>query len=348
MARSYVSRCASLGVAALLVLAPFRARAQSDTESALAEALYRQARELMAAGKYSEACPKLAESYRLDPGTGTLLNLATCRELEGKLATAWLLYSDALLAAQRDRRDDREQFAQQHLTELEPKLSRLTLVVPPEADDPDLDLTLDGARVAAAARGVPTYVDPGTHTVQAKAPGKRAWSQTIEIAATAEQRVVSIPKLEQALPEEPPPAPKPPIAAQPEPITPPPVARTRPTPTAVYVAGGVTAALAAAASVTGIIYLDQRSTYHTYLMNHDNLPSQQAASLRDSARLVGGLNVALWIATACGTASTLYLYLARPERLEPAPAAANGARATPRIAPVLAPGYAGVGVSGGF
>ncbi|HEX7451166.1 MAG TPA: hypothetical protein VF294_02735, partial [Polyangiaceae bacterium] len=301
MARSYVSRCASLGVAALLVLAPLRARAQSDTESALAEALYRQARELMAEGKYSEACPKLAESYRLDPGTGTLLNLATCRELEGKLATAWLLYSDALLAAQRDRRDDREQFAQQHLTELEPKLSRLTLVVAPEADDPGLDLTLDGARVAAAARGVPTYVDPGTHTVQAKAPGKRAWSQTIEIAATAEQRVVSIPKLEQALPEGPPATPKPPIVAQPEPITAPPVARTRPTPTAVYVAGGVTAALAAAASVTGIIYLNQRSTYHTYLVNHDNLPSPEAASLRDSARLVGGLNAALWIATACGT-----------------------------------------------
>jgi hypothetical protein len=302
----------------------------------------------MAEGKYGEACPKLAESYRLDPGTGTLLNLATCRELEGKLATAWLLYSDALLAAQRDRREDREQFAQQHLTELEPKLSRLTLVVQPEADDPNLDLTLDGARVAAAARGVPTYVDPGTHTVQAKAPGKRAWSQTIEIAATAEQRVVSIPKLEQALPEEPPPTPKPPIATQPEPIAAPPVAKTRPTPTAVYVAGGVTAALAAAASVTGLIYLNQRATYHTYLNNHDDLPSQDAASLRDSARQVGGLNAALWIATACGAASTLYLYLARPERLEPAPAAANRARATPRIAPVLAPGYAGLGVSGGF
>ncbi|HEX3854275.1 MAG TPA: hypothetical protein VHW01_25100 [Polyangiaceae bacterium] len=348
MARMFVSRCASLGVAALLLLAPHRARAQSDTESALAEALYRQARELMAEAKYSEACPKLAESYRLDPGTGTLLNLATCRELEGKLATAWLLYSDALLAAQRDRRDDREQFAQQHLTELEPKLSRLTLVVPPEADDPELELTLDGARVAAAARGVPTYVDPGTHTVQAKSPGKRAWSQTLEIAATAEQRVISIPKLEQALPEQSAPAPKPAVAAQPEPIAAPPVAATRPTPDVVYVAGGVTAALAVATAVTGIIYLDKRSTYHSYLVNHDNAPSPDAASLHDSARLNGDLNAALWLATACGAASTLYLYLARPERLERTAAGPSGARATPRLAPVLAPGYAGLGVSGGF
>jgi tetratricopeptide (TPR) repeat protein len=348
MARPFVSRCGWHGVAVLMMmLAPFRAQAQSDTESALAEALYRQARELMAQAKYAEACPKLAESYRLDPGTGTLLNLATCRELEGKLATAWLLYSDALLAAQRDRRDDREQFAREHLSELEPKLSRLTLVVPPEADTPDLDLTLDGARIAAASRGVPTYVDPGSHNVQAKAPGKLAWSQTIEIGATAEQRVISIPKLEAALPEQPAPAAKPAVPAQPQPVAPPSLAKTWPTPRVVYVAGGVTAALAVAATVTGIIYLDKRSTYHSYLVSHDNAPSSDAASLRDSARLNGDLNAALWIATACGAASTLYLYLARPERLELGTAPSR-ARTTPRVAPVLAPGYAGLGVSGGF
>jgi hypothetical protein len=343
MARSFLSRCVSLGIIALLMLAPCKARAQSDTESALAEALYRQARELMAQAKYTEACPKLAESYRLDPGTGTLLNLADCRELEGKLATAWLLYSDALLAAQRDRRDDREQFAQQHLNELEPKLSRLTLLVPPEADDPALDLTLDGIRVAAAARGVPTYIDPGSHTIQAKSPGKLAWSQTIEIGATAEQRVVSIPKLEAALPEEPVPAPKP-VIARPGPVVPRSVDETRPTPSTVYVAGGVTIALAAATIVTGIIYLDKRSTYHTALADHDNVPWPGAETQRDSARLAGDLNAALWVATACSAASTLYLYLARPER----DAAPSAARAAPRVAPVLAPGYAGLGVSGGF
>jgi hypothetical protein len=346
MARPLFSRCASIGVAALLLLAPIELRAQSDTESALAEALYRQARELMAQGKYAEACPKLAESNRLDPGTGTLLNLATCRELEGKLATAWLLYSDALLAARRDRREDREQFAQQHLSELEPKLSRLTLVVPPEADDPDLALTLDGTRVATAARGVPTYVDPGSHTLQAKAPGKRSWSETIEIGVAAEQKVVSIPKLEPAPPEPPTPATTPALAAPLTASAPPVSGKTRPTPKVVYIAGGVTVVLAAAATITGIVYLDKRASYHTYLANHDNPDATQAASLRDSARLNGDLNAALWIATACGAASTLYMYLARPERLEPP--APSGARVTLRVAPWLARGNAGLGVSGGF
>ena len=350
MARTFVSGCSSFGVAALLMLVPLKVQAQSDTESALAEALYRQARELMAQSKYAEACPKLAESYRLDPGTGTLLNLATCRELEGKLATAWLLYSDALLAAQRDRRDDREQFAQQHLTELEPKLSRLTLVVPPEADDPELDLTLDGAHVAATARGVPTYIDPGSHTVQAKSPGKRAWSQTIEIGATAEQRVVSIPKLEPALPEQSAPAAQSAGTTQPVPVATPSIVKTRPTPRVVYVASGVTVALATAATITGIVYLDKRSSYNDVSNERQSQCARdRAASLRDSARLYGNLNAALWIATACGAASTLYLYLARPERFERAAGAPpNSPRSTPRVAPWLAPGYAGLGVSGGF
>ena len=58
-----------------LATAPVRARAQS-TESVLAEGLFREARDLMDAGKVVEACGKFAESYRLDRALGTLINLA--------------------------------------------------------------------------------------------------------------------------------------------------------------------------------------------------------------------------------------------------------------------------------
>ena len=102
--------------------------------------------------------------------------------------------------------------------------------------------------------------------------------------------------------------------------------------------------MAAAATITGIIYLDKRASYHTYLADHGDEPANDAASRRDSARLYGGFNAALWTATACSAASTLYLYLARPERVEPSSAEASGARVTP----VFAPGYAGLGLSGGF
>src|SRR5215470_7185323 len=108
---------------ALGCLLPRVAPAQSQgAEVALAEMLYRQGRQLMAEGKVSEACPKFAESYRLDAATGTLLNLAACHEAEHKLATAWLEYSESVALARRDRRDDRIRFAQDRLTAIEPKL----------------------------------------------------------------------------------------------------------------------------------------------------------------------------------------------------------------------------------
>src|SRR5262245_33315596 len=95
-----VTRRRTAGRVALAWLAPGMASAQSSgTEVALAEMLYRQGRQLMAEGKVSEACPKFAESYRLDAATGTLLNLASCHESERKLATAWLEYSEALALA---------------------------------------------------------------------------------------------------------------------------------------------------------------------------------------------------------------------------------------------------------
>lgn len=326
---------ALVACAAWLIL-PARAVAQTETRAAVAEALYRQARDLMAAGKYDEACPKFAESQRLDPATGTLLNLAACHEKQGKLATAWLEYSDAQMAARRDAREDRVEYARARAQELEPRLSRLTLALAPGADDPALDIELDGASVGRAAVGAATPVDPGRHTVRVSAPRKKPWSGSVEIAA-AEQQSLVIPPLEAAPAEVATPAKAATPAGQPvADATAPDTLAPRPIPSSVYLAGGLTLAVAVGAGVSGLSYLHKRQDYE------DRKYDSDAEARRDSAQRYGYLNAGLWAATAVGAGITTYLYLTRP---------AQGAAQAPagtRVVPWAAPQSAGLSVSGGF
>ncbi|NOU28880.1 MAG: hypothetical protein HOO96_13330, partial [Polyangiaceae bacterium] len=49
-----------------------------------AETLFREGRKALEAGDYAVACAKFAESQRIEPAPGTLLNLAGCEERSGK------------------------------------------------------------------------------------------------------------------------------------------------------------------------------------------------------------------------------------------------------------------------
>jgi hypothetical protein len=320
----------ALFVALVLAAAtPRFAQAQTETRTAVAEALYRQARDLMAAGKYDEACPKFAESQRLDPATGTLLNLAACHEKQGKLASAWIEYSDAMVAARRDAREDRVDYARERVAELEPKLSRLTIVLAADADVPGLALELDGASIGRAVLGAATPVDPGEHQVRASAPGKKPQIFSVQIAAVADQQSLTVGRLEDAPPEAPAAAP---VAAARAPAAssaapPSDELAARPIPTSVYIAGGVTLALAASAGATGLAYLEKR----------DDFEQRGTSSSRDRALLYGRINLGLWIGTALGAGVTTYLYATRPARAR-----------TVQVVPLLAPQVAGLGVTGGF
>jgi hypothetical protein len=166
-------------------------------DAATAEALFREGRALMDAGNYAAACPKLAESYAQDAATGTLLALGMCQERAGQTASAWATYSEAAGRAKRDGRTDRERAARDHMAALEPKLARLTISVDPSTSAlPGLSVRRDGHEIGAGAWGTSVPIDPGEHVIEATAPGRRAFSTKIDVAAQAGAQAVQIPALD--------------------------------------------------------------------------------------------------------------------------------------------------------
>lgn len=176
------------------LLWPAAARAN---DPATAQMLFDQARKLMAQERYAEACPKLEESQKLDPAGGTLLHLAVCREREGRIATAWALYSDALSQAKRDKRPDRAKFSQERIDVLGPRLPKMRVrVAPANRSLQGFRLTRDELAVGEAQWGEAIPVDPGARVMKAQADGRKTWTFKVDVPNQPNEVTVDVPELE--------------------------------------------------------------------------------------------------------------------------------------------------------
>ena len=181
------------GLIAGTTTAAIDARAEpTEGGAAAAESLFQEARKLMDAKRYSEACPKLVASQKIAPAVGTLLNLADCYERAGQLASAWARFHEAIALAQRLGRPDREKTARERADKLEPRLIKLTIV----SVEKNVDVKLDGNVLDAAALGTAVPVDPGKHAIEATAKGKKAFTTTIDVSDRTRSPSVEIPALD--------------------------------------------------------------------------------------------------------------------------------------------------------
>lgn len=208
--RGYFGKIALLG----LVLTTGRAHAEASAhDKAMASQLFDDAERLFGSGKAIEACPKYGESYRLDPQLGTLLHLGECYAKAGKTAAAWVSFKDAVEVAVQ-KGDPREKKIRDRLRQLETSMPKLVITVPPNAPS-DLEIRQDGEVVGHVVWGSPVPIDPGVHTISAKAYGRKPWIGNVQIAATATTFEVKIPELVQEAPSAGTPAAAPVPVAQP-------------------------------------------------------------------------------------------------------------------------------------
>jgi len=181
----------------LTLFCPTAGAQTSAQDRAAAEALFSEAGALYQQGRYPEACAKLADSQKLDPAVGTMLNLARCYEKMGRTATAWLTFLDAAAAAKRAHQQERESAARHAAEALAPSLPKLTIQVSETVAADKGEIKRDGTVLPSTLWNTSVPVDPGDHDIECTAPGKKPWSTRVR-AEAGRLLTVAVPPLEDA------------------------------------------------------------------------------------------------------------------------------------------------------
>jgi hypothetical protein len=329
----------------LLMTAPPVFAQATPQQSAAAQTAFDEAMHLMSQGRTVEACPKFAASQRLDPGMATQFRLAECYEKTGQLASAWANYVEVADAAKGAKSKDREAFARKRAAALEPRLSRLTIVVPSALTTlPGLEIKRDGSLVDNALWGTAIPVDPGEHEVVATAPGKKPWQGKGTATEQPTRLAVTIPPLDDL----PPPPPR--ATLEPSPEGPSPRGQRSVVPALV---GGVVAV--AATAVGGALFAVSLGK-QTDAVQYDNtlgpgtcegaaLSSSKCVVLADKAHDVDtfrDLSIGAFVGAGVLAAGAL-TYL-----LWPSPKMRPSQRQSIQAAPIVGAGQGGMLVSGTF
>lgn len=324
------------------------AGAQGGDQSAIAEDLFRQAKALMDQKKYKEACEKFEGSQRLDPSTGTLLNLADCNEKQGKLASAWAQFGEAATLAKRAGTPDRAAVAQDRAKALEPRLSRVRLNVGDKAKVPGLQIFRDDIALDSATWNGLSATDTGKHVFKATAPGKLEWKQIIDVVGEGKATDVTVPPLADA-PVEAKPEVKPlPTATETTPPPPPPPPPDNTLKTAGFVVGGLGVVGLGVGAIAGGLASSQ------WNKAKDNCPAnvckdQAAQNDAEGAKTKATLSTVGFVAGGVLLAAGVTMVLVAPTNATPA---TTGAFKRPirslAVAPTAGPGAAGFDLVGSF
>ena len=156
--------------------------AHADDRSAAR--LYNEGWQLYKDKQYAEACPLLERSLAASPLIRTRGALALCYEASGKYASAYNTWR-AVAEQAAEAGAGEAATLKRAVEKTEQLVARITRVVIEPAGSPTgMQVWLDGRLLAASELNAPVPVDPGAHTLEAKAPERVDWKSTFEIAAT--------------------------------------------------------------------------------------------------------------------------------------------------------------------
>lgn len=311
-------------VSCVLALSALLGARPAIAQKAEANLLFDEARVAMASRDYAQAISKLEQSQQLDPAVGTLLNLGECYVAVGRTASAWATYRDASSLAASTKQRERERFASRKAQELEARLSRLEVVVKPDARVPGLTISRSNVPIPEGLWGAAVPVDPGTQRLEAKAPGRIGWSLDVHVADADKVRI-EVPTLAEVA-QVAAPSPAPAVAPAPAPViggaipeastvspgAPASAARSEPrSPSSLPTVGWVTVGAGAVAALAGLVFFVNGRLQ----ISDANCPEQVCVrgignkDLHDDGRQNEKLGVGLGVAGAAVAAAGVVLVL---------------------------------------
>ncbi len=181
----------SLGILTLTLAVATSARAEGagSGELALARELFAEATALEARADWLAASIKLKRALAIKETPGLYYHLAHCEEQLGGFALAARHYERALeLIREGASAPDVEPLLPLAVHRVESRVAKLEIVVPP---DVTALAELDGQTLPPSAVGASVRVDPGSHQLIVRSPGRRDFR--VELAlASGEHRTLKV------------------------------------------------------------------------------------------------------------------------------------------------------------
>ncbi|MDB4992669.1 MAG: hypothetical protein JWM74_101 [Myxococcaceae bacterium] len=310
------------GVLVVLLVVPRLAWADGRDPTG-AEALFLAGREAVERKDYASACPKFAESDRLDPAAGTLINLADCEEHIDRPAAAWGHWKEAIDLLEAS--DSRLPACKERAAAVEKRVPRLTLKLRPGSPE-GTRVVRDGNEIGPAALGIAIPQEPGAHALLVTAPGHKTRETSVTLAeGEVKELVLDAGELEAVVAPPPVPPPAPPAS---------PPSSTGKT-LGVVLAGAGLAGLAVG-TTTGVMALSKKSTVeeNCFPVGVCNERGHDAASSGRTLAIVSTIGFSAG-AALLGVGAVLYLTAPKTQ------AAASTTRRT-TASPLFLPGGIGL------
>ncbi|HEX8794508.1 MAG TPA: hypothetical protein VF765_26365 [Polyangiaceae bacterium] len=334
----------------LAALLPARAVAQqppahepTPQELETARSLYKEGKELRAAGDLSGAIEKLQAAHALGNTPVTGMELARAFEAAGKLVEAReVALSIAHIPVASDEREKSAEArvdAAKLADDLRTRIPTLRARVTGLASGEPAHLSIDGAGVPDVALAEPQKVDPGKHVLVLHAgeaeTAREARAEVSVVEGRSVEVLLEVPPARSTA--QPTPAPLAPPPAAPSQVGPVPAEapKHRSMPTLAKVGFGVGAAAAAAGLITGFMALeDKNSLAGECPVNNECQKGTPGANDLDAARTSATISTVSFCVAGAGFALGIVTLLTDH------PAAAS--QTSGKIVPWLGPGAAGI------